>query len=132
MASETEEAKSSDPPNPLHPFQKALVDKPTASNLLLVNLKSVTVLHLESVGGIVWLDSLALEKEAHGVDGLALALAERAHQLLQLGGLLYLKEDLVVVVRHLNVEVLRLGGCLLTLRRWGPVLVLFAGHGCGG
>ena len=80
------------------------------------------------VGGIIWLDSLALEKEAHRGDVLALALAEGAHELLQLGRLLYLEEDLVVVVSDLDVQVLRLGGGLLALRPGGAVLVVFGRH----
>lgn len=53
------------------------------------------------------LNSRAVEEEAHALRGLALALAEGVHELLQLRGPLDLEEDLVVVIRHLDVQVLR-------------------------
>ena len=52
------------------------------------------------------LDSCAIKQESHSGHGLALAIAEGTHQLLKLGGALDLEKDLVVVVRHLDVEVL--------------------------
>jgi hypothetical protein len=52
------------------------------------------------------LDTLALKDESNGSRGFALTVAKRVHQLFQLGRTLDLEEDLVVVVRHLDVEVL--------------------------
>lgn len=61
---------------------------------------------LGCVGG---LDARALEEEADRVGRLALTLAEGGHELLKLGAALDLEEDLVVVVRDLDVEVLAVG-----------------------
>lgn len=55
---------------------------------------------------IVRMDADAVEEEANALRTPAAALAEGVHQLLQLGGALDLEEDLVVVVGHLDVEVL--------------------------
>lgn len=75
------------------------------------------------------LDTLALEEEAHRGDSLALALAKGRHQLLQLRASLDLEEDLVVVVRDLDVEVLRGAACgALAGRVLGAVLAV-VGHG---
>lgn len=62
------------------------------------------------VGGVGGLDARAVKQEAHGAEALALALAERSHQLLKLSRALDLEEDLVVVVGDLDVEVLGTGG----------------------
>lgn len=59
-----------------------------------------------SIGCVCGLNALAVEEEAHGLDVLALALAEGRHELLELCGPLDLEEDLVVVVCDLDVEVL--------------------------
>lgn len=59
------------------------------------------------------MDSRAVEKKSHGAGRLSLALAKSAHKLLKLCSALDLEEDLVVVVGDLDVEVLRVGGCLL-------------------
>lgn len=66
--------------------------------------------HLGVVGRV---DSGAVEEEADASEGLALTLAEGVHELLQLGCALDLEEDLVVVVGHLDVEVLGLLGSLV-------------------
>lgn len=73
------------------------------------------------------LDSLSLEEEANRVWRLALALAEREHELLELGAPLDLEEDLVVVICHLDVEVLYRGRASAFLTR-GAVLGSI-GHG---
>jgi len=104
----------------------------SAADLLLVDLEGVAVLHVELysvladilslsyplqharacsrethvVRGVAGVDSGAVEEEAHARERLALTLAEGVHELLQLGGALDLEEDLVVVVGHLDVEVL--------------------------
>lgn len=61
---------------------------------------------VRSVGG---LHALALEDESDGSKRLSLAIAEGIHELLKLGRALDLEEDFVVVVRHLDVEVLGVG-----------------------
>lgn len=65
------------------------------------------------VRGILRLDTRTLEEEADRLHFLALSVAERAHELLQPGVPLYLEEDLVVVIRHLDVEVL--GGSAISI-----------------
>jgi hypothetical protein len=62
------------------------------------------------IRGIARLHALALEEEPDRVERLALPLAERRHELLQLGAALDLEKHLVVVVRHLDVEVLGRAG----------------------
>ena len=66
--------------------------------------------HLRVVGRV---DAGAVKEEAHAGEGLALTVAEGIHELLQLGCALDLEEDLVVVVGHLDVEVLGLLGSLV-------------------
>jgi len=55
---------------------------------------------------------LSVEKESHTGRSFALTLAEGIHELLELGGTLDLEVDFVVVVGHLNVEVLAALGLL--------------------
>lgn len=64
------------------------------------------------IGTVGRLDAAAIEQEANLVRSLALPLTESIHQLLQRGSALDLEEDLVVVIRHLNVEMLALSGAL--------------------
>jgi hypothetical protein len=76
------------------------------------------------IGGIRRLDSLAFEQETDGGERLALAFAEGQHELLELRVPLDLEEDLVVVVRDLDVEVLRCGcgrfaAAVVVGRLWG-------------
>ena len=112
-----------------------LVHHGATTNLLLMNLERVAVLHVElsrsgqhggsawegkcrdtyTLGGVVGLDSGAVEEETDTGGTFALTVTERIHELLQLGRSLDLEEDLVVVVGHLDVEVFglptfRLGG----------------------
>lgn len=58
------------------------------------------------------IDSLAIEEESHAGRGFALTFAEGIHELLELSGTLDLEVDLVVVVGHLNVQVLAALGLL--------------------
>jgi len=98
----------------------------SAADLLLVDLEGVTVLHVERFRVVAGVDSGAVEEEAHAGEGLALTLAEGVHELLQLGGALDLEEDLVVVVGHLDVQVLGLRlRCvvLISVVGWGWGLV---------
>jgi len=71
-----------------------------------MHLEGIAILHFECVGCICGLDALTVEEEAHGLDILALTLAEGRHKFLELCGSLDLKEDLIVVVCDLDVEVL--------------------------
>lgn len=80
--------------------------KLAAANLLLVDLERVSVLHLEGIRGICRLDALALKEEPHRDQSLALAFAKGSHELLELGRSLDFEEHLVIVVCHLDVEVL--------------------------
>lgn len=59
--------------------------------------------------------TLAIKEEAHTRDVLALAVAESVHELAECGGALDLEEDLVVIVRDLDVEVLALARILRLL-----------------
>jgi hypothetical protein len=101
-----------------------------STDLFLMNLKCVTVLHIKlqvrSVGAhqnfhnsathSVWtvgrLDSAAIEQESHRAWGATLSLAERVHQLLQSSSPLNLEEDFVVVVGDLDIEVVIVLGFL--------------------
>lgn len=68
-------------------------------------------------------DSLSVEEEAHTLGRLALSLAEGIHEFLELSGALDLEEDLVVVIRDLDVQMLR--GLWLIFRLvagWGAVI----------
>jgi len=76
-----------------------------------------------SIGRVCGLDSGAVKEEPHRGEALALALAPRVHKLLELGTALDLEEDLVVVVRHLDVEVLGAGRRLLLLVGRGNAVV---------
>lgn len=79
------------------------------------------------LGIIGRLYTLPLEEKADTRDVLALPVAKRIHKLLQLGGSLDLEEDLIIVVRDLDVEVLRLT-CVLWLLHVGRSVV---GHSSG-
>ena len=83
-----------------------------------------------SLRRIRWLNSRSIKEEAYAGGGLALALTEGIHQLLQLGGALDLEEDLVVVVRNFDVEVLSLPSSLILVWSWRSASVLVgSGHG---
>lgn len=108
-----------------HSWQLVRGTEHLTTDLLLVNLEGVSVLHLELFNASVLaykqklrqmsthrfrvisgVDSLAVEKESHTCGALALALAEGVHELLELGGALDLEVNFVVVVGHLDVQVL--------------------------
>ena len=69
------------------------------------------MLFTHRVGAVSWVDTDAIEQEAYCIRHLALAVAESIHELFELSGPLYLEEHFVVVIRDLDVEVLR--GALL-------------------
>lgn len=58
------------------------------------------------IWSVVAVDLDTIEEEPDGSALLALPLAESAHQLVQLGGLLDLEENFVVAIGNLDVEVL--------------------------
>ena len=84
---------------------------------------------------ISWVDPCTIEKKSHRGGCFPLALAEGVHKLRKLGGAFDFKEDLVVVVRDLNIQVFTLGllvrvangtGGLITIRhgqRWQFVVL---------
>ena len=76
------------------------------------------------------MDTLALEEEPDRGGRLALALAEGRHELLELGAALDLEEDLVVVVGHLDVEVLARCRRHVAAGRHGAAVLGVVGH-CG-
>lgn len=61
------------------------------------------------------LHTLSVEEEAHTLRGLALPIAKRIHQLLQLGSAFDLEEHLVVIIRNFDIEMLRLLSSILGL-----------------
>ena len=92
--------------------------------------QSTTGSETHSLGGVRRGDTLAVEEEAAGVDCLALTLAESFHELIEFRGLLDLEENLVMVVRHFNVEMLIESSLVLLLR--GSLVrhvVVFVGWG---
>ena len=65
----------------------------------------ITVLHFESVRGVLLLQSLSIKNESALVVGKTLSLAVGIHQLLQLGGPLDFEEDLGSILGlHLDVD----------------------------
>lgn len=81
-----------------------------ATNLLLMYLEGIAVLHIEAVWVVCGLDSLSIEQETNALDILSLPVAKRIHEFLKLCRSLDFEEDFVVVVRDLDVQVLRLAG----------------------
>jgi hypothetical protein len=105
----------------------------TPTDLLLVHLEGVPILHVElqkhqsalsihillhSKTHIVWsiwrIHPLSIEEKAAALRRFALPLTERVHEFLQLCGSLNLEEDFVVVVRDFDVDV---AGLLRLFRR---------------
>lgn len=81
------------------------------------------------LGVVGRLHTLSVEEEAHTRNVLALTVAKGVHELLQLSSSLDLEEDLIVVVRNLNIKVLRLS-CVFRLLH--IVRAAVVGHGGGG
>lgn len=67
--------------------------------------------------------ALTVEQESYARDILSLAVAESVHELAKGSGALDLEEDLVVVIRHLDVEVLALATILRLLLHVGRTVV---------
>lgn len=99
-----------------------------AADLLLVHLESVAVLHFERVRGVSRLHTLTLEEETDRRHVLALALAKGVHELLKLGTALDLEEDLVVIICHLNIEVLSTSGISVRTLASRASIVVVVGH----
>lgn len=102
----------------------ASLDMAEATDLLLMNLEGIAIRHLETVGSVGRLNTLALEQESDRGHALALALAESVHELLELGRSLDLEEDLVIVIRNFDVEVLGASGSFATLTSRTAAFVL--------
>jgi hypothetical protein len=83
------------------------------------------------VWGIVFSHAGAIKQEPQGLYVLALALAERSHEFVKLGGLLNLKENLVVAISDLDVEVLGTLGSFLLDAMARLVLVRHCASGGG-
>jgi len=90
-----------------------------------MNLESVTVRHIEPIGSVIVVDLHAVKQKSDGVPVFALTVAECAHELVELGTLLDLEEDLVIIVCDFDIEVLasrlrrRTVGGLLMVRHLG-------------
>ena len=83
-----------------------------AAGLLDHDIDLVAVLHLKLVRSVILLEALTIKDEAALVGRQALSGAVRIHQLLELSGPLDLEEDLsAILCLHLDVDVLRIGGC---------------------
>lgn len=87
----------------------------TPANLLLVDFKRVAILHVKRIWIICRLHTLSVEEKAHTLRGLALPIAKRIHQLLQLGSAFDLEKHLVVIIRDFDIEMLRLLSSILGL-----------------
>jgi hypothetical protein len=79
---------------------------------------------------VVWCDTLAIEQKSHARDVLSLAVAEGVHELAESRGALDFEEDLVVVVRHLDVQVLALARIFGLLLNVGRAVVRHVGCVC--
>ena len=88
-------------------------------------IKKKTCYRFRTVG---WLYTAAIEEEPDRSGSLALSLAEGIHQLLECGGTLDLEEDLVVIVRDLDVEMLILATSLSLLGGSWASVVVGSGH----
>jgi len=88
-----------------------------------VDFESVAVLHVERVWVVCSCYALTVEQESYARDVLSLAVAESVHELAKGSGALDLEEDLVVVIRHLDVEVLALATILRLLLHVGRTVV---------
>ena len=95
---------------------KWYLDKPDSSSIRK---------HTYSVRSIRRLNTDAVKQEADSACLLALTIAEGIHELLELRSALYLEENLIVVVRDLDVELRR--GMGITA---GGHLTVFRRHGC--
>merc|ERR1719446_855529 len=78
-----------------------------SSRLLLVHLNNIILLHLESFGGFVVVDSSSVEEETQRSDGDSNPLRVGFLEFSHLGGLLHSEVDLVAVLsHHLELDVL--------------------------
>jgi len=94
------------------------------SDLLLVDLKSISILHVKRIWAICGLDATAIEQETDGSGSLALSLAEGIHQFLESRCPLDLEEDFIVVIRDFDIQMLIDSLTFWLLRAaWAAVLV---------
>lgn len=78
-----------------------------------------------AIGCVSSADLLSIEQKSYGLGVFALPLAKGIHEFLELGASLDLEEYFVVVVRHLDIEVLT-RGCVTT--RWRTVGLIRIRH----
>lgn len=71
------------------------------------------------------MDTRAIEEKTNSVGHLALPIAKRIHELFKSRGPLDLEEDFVVVIGHLDIQVLRwdLFAWVVASRAWGLFLL---------
>jgi len=79
------------------------------SNLLLMNLKRVAILHFQRVRAVSGLYPLTIEQEADCIGHFSLPVAEGIHKLLKCRRTLDFEEHLIVVIGHFDIEMLGLG-----------------------
>lgn len=77
------------------------------------------------------MNALALEQKADGRHALALAFAKSIHELLKLRTTLNLEEDFIIVVGHLDVQVLGASSGGLGALAGGATAFVLSRH-CGG
>jgi len=95
-----------------------------AADLLLMNLKCISISHVKRFRTVGGLYTATIEEEPDRSGSLALSLAEGIHQLLEGGGALDLEEDFIVVVGNFDVEMLTLTTALGLLGgSWASVVV---------
>lgn len=82
------------------------------------------------IWGVVSVDLDAVEEEADGGALFALPLAESAHQLVQLRGLLDLEENFVVAIGDFDVEVLASARIVLLSAVWRLLVVRHVEERC--
>jgi len=93
-----------------------------STDLFLMNLECVSILHVQSIWAISGLNATAVKEKPHGIRRLSLSLTERVHELLERCRTLDLEEDLVVIVSHLDVQMLRCWGIFWLLRARGVIV----------
>jgi len=95
-----------------------------AADLLLMNLKCISISHVKRFWTVSGLYTATIEEESDRSGSLALSLAEGIHQLLEGGGALDLEEDFIVVVGNLDIEMLTLATSFWLLRgTWASVVI---------
>jgi len=90
----------------------------STSDLLLMDLEGISILHVERLWVIRRVHTGSVEEESHTAGCLSLTFTEGIHKFLELRCSLDLEEDFVVVIGYFDVQVLACGLLVLVLRRW--------------